>query len=270
MSKKLRYSDEELAEAVKNSASITGTLRRLGMCIYGSNATAVKRRIQKANIDTSHFTGQAWNRGTKKQAKKEDVLLHLTENSTLTSLTSLKKRLISAGILSPVCVECGVGTNWNGKYLVHHLDHANGIRSDNRLENLRLLCPNCHSQTSTYAGRNSRYKNWSTPEGMENAESVTETKPAKIPRSKQIRLCDCGVKISYKALRCARCSALYGQKVVWPSDEDLKKLLWEVPTTRAAKMLGVSDKAIDKRCKKRGIIKPARGYWEKVYHALVA
>jgi len=133
MSNKRKYSNEDLAEAVKNSVSITGTLRLLGRCIYGSNAETVKRRIQKANIDTSHFTGQAWNRGIRKPTEKADVLQQLVENSSISNTTNLKRRLISSGIMLPVCVECGVGTNWNGKYLILHLDHANGIRSDNRL-----------------------------------------------------------------------------------------------------------------------------------------
>lgn len=67
--------------------------------------------------------------------------------------THLKMRLMAAGLLQPVCTECGINT-WRGKPLSLELDHINGDKHDNRLENLRLLCPNCHSQTATYAGRN--------------------------------------------------------------------------------------------------------------------
>lgn len=68
----------------------------------------------------------------------------------------LKKRLFKAGILKEECEECGIGNIYNDKPLVLHLDHKNGINNDHRLENLRILCPNCHSQTETYAGKNSK------------------------------------------------------------------------------------------------------------------
>lgn len=65
----------------------------------------------------------------------------------------LKKRLLDAGRLENVCSGCGVGPEWNGQSLTLQLDHINGISNDHRYENLRILCPNCHSQTPTYSGR---------------------------------------------------------------------------------------------------------------------
>ena len=69
------------------------------------------------------------------------------------SRTNLKNRLLEAGILQNRCEECGL-TEWRGKRLSIQIDHVNGVRDDNRLENLRMLCPNCHSQTETFASRN--------------------------------------------------------------------------------------------------------------------
>ena len=71
------------------------------------------------------------------------------------SRNNVKLRLLSAGILSHVCSTCGL-TEWNGKPIRMHIDHINGIGDDHRIENLRMLCPNCHSQTPTYGGRNKR------------------------------------------------------------------------------------------------------------------
>lgn len=77
----------------------------------------------------------------------------LTENSTYNTVR-LKQRLIKANLLEAKCSECAIGEIWNNKKLVLQLDHINGIHSDNRLSNLRIICPNCHSQTENFAGRN--------------------------------------------------------------------------------------------------------------------
>jgi 5-methylcytosine-specific restriction endonuclease McrA len=69
--------------------------------------------------------------------------------------THIKTRLIRAGLLENRCGECGL-SEWRGKPLSVHIDHINGVKNDNRLENLRMLCPNCHSQTETYSGKNMR------------------------------------------------------------------------------------------------------------------
>lgn len=71
------------------------------------------------------------------------------------SPASLKQRLIEMGALSEICSECGL-SEWRGKRIVIQLDHINGINTDNRVENLRMLCPNCHSQTETFGARNQR------------------------------------------------------------------------------------------------------------------
>lgn len=80
------------------------------------------------------------------QKKTEDVLI---ENSEVRASTA-KRHILNNNLLDYVCVECGQNDNWNGKTLTLHLDHINGINSDNRLSNLRFLCPNCHTQTETY------------------------------------------------------------------------------------------------------------------------
>lgn len=79
----------------------------------------------------------------------------LVEGSTRRG-ASLKQRLIDEGLIEDICSECGLGPTWNGEPITLQLDHISGDRTDNRLENLRVLCPNCHSQTDTWTGRNTR------------------------------------------------------------------------------------------------------------------
>ncbi len=83
---------------------------------------------------------------------KRDLDEILVMNSPAKDTTSLKNRLLKEDLLKNICTSCGLGDVWNKKRLVLHLDHINGNNKDNRLENLRMLCPNCHSQTNTYCG----------------------------------------------------------------------------------------------------------------------
>ena len=150
---KLRtWTDDQLIDAVKESTSITKVVLKLGLVMSGGSHSLVKKRIKNLNLDTSHFKGQGWNKNNYK-FKLEDALI---KNSPYYTNCQFKKRLRQAELLDYICAECGLLPDWNGKELVLQLDHINGINNDNRLENLRFLCPNCHSQTSTYAGRNTK------------------------------------------------------------------------------------------------------------------
>jgi hypothetical protein len=115
------------------------------------------------------------------------------------------------------------------------LDHINGIDNDNRLCNLRLLCPNCNSQTDSFAGKKNKKK------------------------------CQCEKEICRSAVKCSSCYRTSpkhkSRKVERPSKEELRKLLWEKPTVQIAADLGVSDSAICKWAKAYQIDKPPRGYW---------
>jgi Zn finger protein HypA/HybF involved in hydrogenase expression len=153
MNSRYTYSEQELREAVKTSTSVRQVLDKLNIVPAGGNYQTTNRRIQKLNIDTSHFTGQAWNKG-KVIGPKKSIEYYLTENSHHQSF-KLKSRLITEGLKEHKCECCGIN-EWNGKPAPIELDHINGNHHDNRLENLRILCPNCHAQTDTYRGKNKK------------------------------------------------------------------------------------------------------------------
>lgn len=151
-SKIYQVSDEEFKNIVKNSLSYSDCLRTLGLTTKGGSSTDVlKRRISELNCSIKHFKGQ-FKSFTK--YKLEEILI---KDSTYANISKLKERLIKANLLEYKCHKCGI-TEWQNKPISLQLDHINGINNDHRLENLRLLCPNCHSQTDTYAGKNKNKK----------------------------------------------------------------------------------------------------------------
>src|SRR5438270_12706402 len=148
------WSCEALGVAVAESYSIAGVLSRLGCSVSGTSYRWVHRLVDKYAINTSHFLGEAWLRGkTHSWTARRPLAEILVIESRYHNLHQLKKRLVKEGVLAYVCAGCGIST-WRERPLALHLDHLNGIGDDHRLENIRLLCPNCHSQTDTYCGRN--------------------------------------------------------------------------------------------------------------------
>lgn len=151
-SKVYSISNIEFIDLVKRSNSYSDVLRALGLTTRGgSSQDIVKRRITKLGCDTSHF-GDVSIKSPTQVHSIEDILV---ENSSYANIASLKRRIINNKLLKYECSKCGI-SSWNDQPLSLHLDHINGINNDHRLENLRFLCPNCHSQTDTYAGKNKK------------------------------------------------------------------------------------------------------------------
>ncbi|MEU2157748.1 HNH endonuclease signature motif containing protein [Streptomyces sp. NPDC019396] len=145
-----RPSTGELREAVAAAVSLTDTLRRLGRPDNTSQRTLLKAWIADGGLDTTHFLGQGHRRGkpgtTARQA--QDVLVkHDRERRTRT--VHLRRALQEVGVADE-CAECGTGPEWFGRPMTLEIDHINGDWRDDRRENLRLLCPNCHATTRTW------------------------------------------------------------------------------------------------------------------------
>ena len=143
----------EFQEVVKASDSIGKVLRSFNLENKGRNNETLKRRCIEQNVDISHWKlGRGSNKGRKFNKEKIPLENILVENSTF-SRTHLKKRLIKEKILEYKCRDCGNEGWWNNKPLSLQLEHSNGVSNDARISNLCFLCPSCHSQTDTYAGK---------------------------------------------------------------------------------------------------------------------
>lgn len=153
--KRSKRTDNELRNAIESSFSIAQCLRALGLKPTGSNYKGFYHHARRLRVSTAHFTGQAHLRGkfcTWTKAKPLSEIL--VSNSQYLNTSRLKIRLLKAKLLTDHCYICGMLPIWNNKPLTLIMDHINGKHNDHRLENLRLVCPNCNSQLPTHAGRN--------------------------------------------------------------------------------------------------------------------
>jgi hypothetical protein len=147
------YSVEQLQSAVACSTSFAGVLRALGIPQAGGSQSYLARRIRAEGLDTGHFTGSAHNRGKAfPRLTAEQILVVLPPGSHRRKAPHLRRALRDEGV-PDCCDECGLVPMWQGKALTLIVEHRNGDWLDNRLGNLRLLCPNCHSQTATWCRR---------------------------------------------------------------------------------------------------------------------
>ncbi|WP_327262677.1 HNH endonuclease [Streptomyces sp. NBC_01232] len=146
-----RPSREELAQAIADSASIAATLRLLGFPDHGGQRAHLRSWITEEAHDTSHFLGQGHRRGKTRPAPPiaaEEILIKRAGGQR--TRTPLLRQALRAIGIPEQCARCGSPPQWRGRPMTLEIDHINGDRSDDRRENLQLLCPNCHATTSTW------------------------------------------------------------------------------------------------------------------------
>ena len=289
----IKYSDEKLQTAVRESKTWKEVCFRITESNNSSSLqTHFKKRCINLAIDFSHFKGLSWNKGNT-QSTKIDLKDMFCENSFV-ARHSVRRYLMGDPKFVHQCELCD-NKEWNNEPIPLVLDHINGVRNDNRRENLRFICPNCDAQTDTYKGKNIK-KTLSDSELLEvisQCNSINEVcQKAKIsshgnsydrirnlmeqnnisllasPEKQGTRYSKkpcpiCAKEILSSSPCCKSCCAKSLRKTEWPTPEELQKLVWEKPTTQIAKDFGVSDNAISKWCKNYDITKPSRGYWAK-------
>jgi len=167
---KIKWEKEILEDIVRNSNSVKEALEKMGLRSAGGNFKTMKKYLDIYNIDTSHFT-QKWEcMVNRMKENKIDLSLVLVENSSY-SRTHLKTRLYEEGFKDRICEICGQDENWNGMKISLILDHINGVYNDNRLKNLRIVCPNCNAGLETHCGKNIKKTN-----NIKNKERLSRRK----------------------------------------------------------------------------------------------
>ena len=280
MTTKIQYADEEFINIVNNSLSIAQVCRELHIRPNGGNYKTIHKKIKSLSLDVSHFTGTGWNVGLRYRPinKPKQLSEILVEDSTYTSSYRLKHRLFDEGIKEKRCDVCE-NHEWLGKPIPLELHHKNGNNTDNRIENLVILCPNCHSHTDNYRGKNCKAVS-ALSERREveyrkfkelihgNADENLEPMPKKLGgkcaenRHGKAKSCPiCGKPFKGKNKYCSTECYKRTSKSKRPSVNELLEKFKEYKSFRQVGVYySVSDNAVRKWCKTYGIIDMLKDY----------
>lgn len=181
------------------------------------------------------YAGNSGLKGFSKTCRRLPIEVYLSNKKYIQS-DSLKKRLIKENYKNHRCEKCGL-TEWQGNPIPLELHHKDGNRFNNSLDNIELLCPNCHALTDNYRGKGCR------------SHKENPNKGDKKIKIRKMNYCvDCRRAISATAIRCRSCAKKLQRKCERPSRDDLKRLIRNTPFTTIGKTYGVSDKTIRKWC----------------------
>lgn len=212
------------------STTVTALIRKIGMQVNGTNHDRVREFIEEHGIEL------AKKGPTLVRTKKLDDEIFV-ENSTYTNNNHIKARLVKDhGFANRCSMDACENPEpfWAGKPLTLQLDHINGVNNDNRMWNLRIICPNCHTQTPTFGSRNRK-----------TLDQISE------------RTCECGGSKSRRSARCVSCHKekvlVSSGKIEWPPVVELVQMVRDSNFSQVSKKLGVSDNAIRKHLKARGV-----------------
>jgi hypothetical protein len=255
---------EHIKNIIKQSTSIAQVIRACNCRLSGTNYRNVHRIIKEHNINITHFMGQAFNRG-RTFPKRRDINDYLSGKQFITT-HALKLRLIKDGIKEHKCEICGIA-EWCSKPTPIELDHIDGNRNNNQLENLRIVCPNCHAQTSNYRGlklikhtycscgnEKKTDRKWCT---SCSTQYIYIKKQTNHKGKNKHNHCKCGNKKSIKSKLCKKCNNKspkeHCRKIERPTKEALLVLIQNKPFLQIGKIYGVSDNAVRKWCKSYGL-----------------
>ena len=151
----VHWTKDNLESIINQSKTQIEVLNKLGLRTAGGNFNTLRKYIKLFDLDTSHFINK-YDMMVKISINKKIKLSEILIEKSKYNRTQLKKRLYGEGIKEKKCELCGQDENWNGKHMSLILDHINGIYNDNRIENLRIVCPNCNATLDTHCGKNCR------------------------------------------------------------------------------------------------------------------
>ena len=255
----------KLEQAVAQSHTYSEVARELGISPVGGNITNLKRACNRYGIDVGHLVGKSWASG-KTALVDSRINSKYTPNDVFTWGGKGPHKRILIQERGHLCEWCGVA-EWNGAPVVLELDHIDGVRNNNTRENLRLLCPNCHSCTPTWRGRNAKNKQTVSDETL--LVALAETGNVK----RALELVGLAPKgTNYRKMKNLVIGSgdLDAIKLLPPlvdfapfDKESLQALLWEMPLTHIGALFDMSDNGVARWVKKWGLVKPPRGHWLK-------
>lgn len=237
--------EQIIVNLIPKCKNINNVCKNLGIRATNTNYSRINKIIEKYNIDTSHFCIDNSVSSIRKKYAKEDIF---KENSDYPK-SKLKIRLIEFGLKEWKCEKCN-RTEWEGEQIPLEVHHINGINTDNRLENLQFLCPNCHAITDNYCGKNIKREN-TLP--VKHKVKICKYCGKEFTGRSDYCSSECAQNSKFDILKEARLKANPNAKLEYPTKEWLEKAIKIKSFCDIAREYGVTDNAVRRWCKKYGL-----------------